>query len=104
MKDHITIAGHDGAFAAYISMERKNQFFKRAGMVLAAIMAFSLFGSAQEVRSEVSVQGTGFFTKDSNNNGIRNQATNSGGFLVGNSARRPAFFEMRACDSACRGE
>lgn len=64
-------------------MERKNEFFKRAGVALAAIMLLSLAASAQEVRSEISVQGTGFFTKDSDNNGIRNHATNSGGFIVG---------------------
>jgi opacity protein-like surface antigen len=38
---------------------------------------------AQDGRSEISVQATGLFTKDSDNNGIQNQATQSGGFLVG---------------------
>ena len=38
---------------------------------------------AQDSRSELSVQGTGFFTRDSDNNGIQNQATQSGGFLIG---------------------
>ena len=38
---------------------------------------------AQEVRSEISVQGTGFFTKDSDANGIQNHVTNTGGFLIG---------------------
>lgn len=38
---------------------------------------------AQEIRSEISVQGTGFFTKDSSGDGIQNHATNTGGFLIG---------------------
>jgi outer membrane immunogenic protein len=38
---------------------------------------------AQETRSEISVQGTGFFTKDSDGNGLRDHVTNTGGFLLG---------------------
>ena len=38
---------------------------------------------AQETRSEISVQGTGFFTKDSDGNGIQNRVSNTGGFLLG---------------------
>jgi len=38
---------------------------------------------AQESRSEISLQGTGFFTKDSGGNGVQNHVTNTGGFLVG---------------------
>jgi opacity protein-like surface antigen len=38
---------------------------------------------AQEVRSEVSVQGTGFFTKDASGNGIRDKATETGGLQIG---------------------
>jgi opacity protein-like surface antigen len=34
-------------------------------------------------RNEVSVQGTGFFTKDSQGNGISQHSTDTGGFLVG---------------------
>src|SRR5215469_4801653 len=37
---------------------------------------------AQETRSEISIQGTGFFTKDSDGNGVRNHVTNTGGFLI----------------------
>ena len=43
--------------------------------------------SAQETpawtHGEVSVQGTGFFTKDSNGNGISQHSTDTGGLLVG---------------------
>lgn len=38
---------------------------------------------AQEFRSEVSVQGTEFFTKDASGNGIKDQATKTGRVLVG---------------------
>jgi hypothetical protein len=38
---------------------------------------------AQETRSEISVQGTGFFSKDSGGNGVQDHATDTGGFLIG---------------------
>lgn len=38
---------------------------------------------AQESRSEISLQGTGFFTKDATGQGITQRSTNTGGFLVG---------------------
>lgn len=38
---------------------------------------------AQESRSEISVQGTGFFTKDTSGQGTTQRTTNTGGFLVG---------------------
>jgi opacity protein-like surface antigen len=38
---------------------------------------------AQESRSEISLQGTGFFTKDSSGNGTLQRGTETGGFLVG---------------------
>ena len=50
---------------------------------VACIALLSLSAVAQEVRSEISVQGTGFFTKDSNGNGIENKATETGGLLIG---------------------
>jgi opacity protein-like surface antigen len=51
--------------------------------IVGCIALLSLKALAQEVRSEVSVQGTGFFTKDSNGNGIQNKATETGGLLIG---------------------
>jgi len=38
---------------------------------------------AQESRSEISLQGTGFFTKDTSGRGTNQRTTNTGGFLVG---------------------
>jgi opacity protein-like surface antigen len=38
---------------------------------------------AQESRSEISLQGTGFFTKDTSGQGTTERTTNTSGFLVG---------------------
>ena len=38
---------------------------------------------AQELRNEVTVQGSGFFQKQTSNDGITNQSSNSGGVMVG---------------------
>jgi opacity protein-like surface antigen len=59
--------------------------------VVLAVLSFGLLFSsaafAQEespwTHGEVSIQGTGFFTKDSNGNGISQHSTDAGGFLVG---------------------
>ena len=63
--------------------------------IVACIALLSLRAVAQEVRSEVSVQETGFFTKGSNGNGIKDTATETGVLLIGyrhnigGSRRRP---------------
>jgi len=50
---------------------------------LFATLLFAATSKAQELPpNEVSVQGTGFFTKDSDNNGIIQHSTDSGGLLV----------------------
>jgi opacity protein-like surface antigen len=52
--------------------------------MLAGFVILSTLGAAaQESRSEVSLQGTGFFTQDTNGQGISRTTTNTGGFLVG---------------------
>jgi outer membrane immunogenic protein len=64
-------------------MEIKHSI-KQAGITVVALMGLlSVAAVAQETRSEISVQGTGFFTKDTDGNGIRDHVTNTGGFLVG---------------------
>lgn len=63
----------------------------RKSFVLGVLSFVVLFGSAafaQEpgqtsVHGEISVQGTGFFTADTVNNGISQHSTDTGGFLVG---------------------
>jgi Outer membrane protein beta-barrel domain len=50
------------------------------------LLALSSAAKAQEweaYRREVTLQGTGFFTKNSNGNGISRTSTDKGGFLVG---------------------
>ena len=62
----------------------KKYSVKSVALAIVACMALlSMRAVAQELRSEVSVQGTGFFTKDSNGNGIENKATETGGLLIG---------------------
>jgi opacity protein-like surface antigen len=56
---------------------------KIAVMIASVAIAFGASAAAQESRSEVSVQGTGFFTKDATGQGTTQRATNTGGFLVG---------------------
>jgi outer membrane immunogenic protein len=50
---------------------------------VAAILLFTIAATAQEMRNEVSVQGTGFFTKDSSGQGVSQTTTKTGGFLAG---------------------
>ena|SRR5271166_2577994 len=52
-------------------------------MGVASILLLTIGAMAQEARNEVSVQGTGFFTKDSSGDGISRTTTNTGGFLLG---------------------
>jgi opacity protein-like surface antigen len=47
------------------------------------LLLFTIAAAAQEAKNEVSVQGTGFFTKDSSGNGISRTTTNTGGLEVG---------------------
>jgi hypothetical protein len=56
---------------------------RTAIMILAAVFLLSVSATAQEVRSEISVQGTGFFTKNSNGQGTLQQGTQTGGVLTG---------------------
>src|SRR6266403_5136805 len=57
---------------------------KRTILAAVCVLALSSVNAvAQEIRSEISLQGTGFFTKDADGNGIRQKATDTGGFLVG---------------------
>lgn len=48
---------------------------------LGMVLCISLAASAQENRSEISLQGTGLFTSSTTGNGTDYSATNSGGFL-----------------------
>jgi opacity protein-like surface antigen len=57
---------------------------RRTAIMLAGFaILLTLGATAQESRSEVSLQGTGFFTQDTNGQGTSRTTTNTGGFLVG---------------------
>jgi len=55
---------------------------RRAVIVLSGVvLSLSLMASAQENKSEISLQGTGVFTRDTTGNGTSYGATESGGVL-----------------------
>lgn len=54
-----------------------------ATIILGFALLFTVSAIAEDARSEVSLEGTGFFTQNSNNAGISQRATNAGEFLVG---------------------
>src|SRR2546422_11560075 len=57
---------------------------KRNAVFITGLMALLISGAfAQEQRSEISIQGTGFYTKDATGNAVRQRATDTGGFLEG---------------------
>ena len=56
---------------------------KRAAVVVGILAFASITAVAQENRSEISIQGTGFFTKDTSGNGTVERANDTGGFLIG---------------------
>ena len=47
------------------------------------LILFAISSWAQEVRNEVTVQGSGFFNKQTSDGGITNEPTNSGGVMAG---------------------
>ncbi len=57
---------------------------RKIAIMLASVALLAGIGaSAQESRSEISLQATGFFTKDATGLGTTERTTNTGGFLVG---------------------
>jgi opacity protein-like surface antigen len=58
--------------------------WRTAIVLLGFVILLSLGAVAQEgMRSEISLQGTGFFTKDSSSQGISRSTSDTGGFSVG---------------------
>ena len=53
-----------------------------AGLFITLLFATTSMAQQELPRNEVSVQGIGFFTKDSDKNGITQHTTDSGGLLV----------------------
>jgi outer membrane immunogenic protein len=64
-------------------MIKRRDVLQRAMMIASLLVLLSTGVIAQEIRSEVSVQATGFFTKDTNGNGIRQSSSDSGGVIAG---------------------
>jgi opacity protein-like surface antigen len=63
---------------------REIAVMRKAAIMIAGIaLLFGVSAVAQESRSEISVQGTGFFTKDTTGQGTTERSTNTGGFLIG---------------------
>ena len=56
---------------------------RTAIMFAAFITLLSLGAAAQENRSEISLQGTGFFTRDTSGQGVSRTTSDTGGFQVG---------------------
>jgi opacity protein-like surface antigen len=56
---------------------------RQIAIIASLAILLGVNAAAQESRSEVSLQGTGFFTKDTTGQGTRERSTNTGGFLVG---------------------
>jgi opacity protein-like surface antigen len=57
---------------------------RRTAIMLATfIILLTLGATAQENRSEISLQGTGFFSRDTSGQGISRTTTDTGGFQVG---------------------
>ena len=79
-----------GNLTAWIMAKHKRNFLteglrmrKIAIMLPSATLLLGIGASAQESRSEISLEGTGFFTKDTTGLGTTERSTNTGGFLVG---------------------
>jgi opacity protein-like surface antigen len=51
-------------------------------MIAVVSLLLAIGATAQESRSEIGVQGTGFFTKDTTGRGTTQRGTENGGFLV----------------------
>jgi outer membrane immunogenic protein len=61
----------------------KNKVTKLFILVVGLLSLLCIGAMAQEVRSEISVQGTGSFTKETDSQGVRESATDTAGVLAG---------------------
>lgn len=71
--------------------------FVTVGLLVAMSLATIPARAQDEPRQEISAQGTGFFTKDSNGGGIAQHSTNTGGFVA---SYRYHFSEWLAADAS----
>jgi len=82
------------SFAFY--EEGKRSMKRNSLAILAFVFLSAITAMSQEARSEVSVQATGFFTKDSDGRRISQKTTQSGGILVGYRYRINRWFSAEA--------
>src|SRR5271165_328571 len=62
----------------------ESSVMQRTTLIVASIVWILVsVAAAQETRSEISLQGIGFFTQNSNNDGISRNVNDTGGFLLG---------------------
>jgi opacity protein-like surface antigen len=61
----------------------RNLKMRRSLVIIGTLLTLAVGSFAQESRSEISLQGTGFFTKDSSGQGNLQRSTETGGFTVG---------------------
>src|SRR5258707_12597383 len=62
----------------------RNHIMRRTAIMLAGfVVLLTLGATAQESRSEISLQGTGFFTRDTSGQGVSRTTSDTGGFMVG---------------------
>jgi len=60
---------------------RTNSCLRKTASIVVFLAALVAPSIAQEIRSEIAIQGSGFFTKDSNGNGVTQKGTFTGGIL-----------------------
>jgi opacity protein-like surface antigen len=73
-----------GGLAAREIWEGEISNMRKMAIIIASVtFLLGVSAFAQESRSEISLQGTGFFTKDTAGQGTTQRSTNAGGFLVG---------------------
>src|SRR6201993_4587305 len=67
----------------HIEVSRSHTMRRTAILLAGFAILMTVGATAQENGSEISLQGTGFFTRDTNGRGISRSTTDTGGFQVG---------------------
>src|ERR1700676_4748082 len=84
MQKRFVSPDHRGGNRRHVFKKRRIHILRRTAIMLASFVTLLTLGAtAQENRSDISLQGTGFFTRDSSGNGISRTTSDTGGFQVG---------------------
>jgi opacity protein-like surface antigen len=70
-------------WATHYVVQKGDAMTKKFTALAIILILFAISGWSQEVRNEVTVQGSGFFQKQTTSGGITNEPSNSGGLMVG---------------------